>query len=131
MYLLDTNIILELMLNRGKAHDVARLFRSVPAERLFISEFSLYSIGIIFHQRKTPEKYLELIDDLIIKAGVHSARLLPEDMRDLSNNARDFSLDFDDAYQYTASEKYGLTLVSFDADFDRTPNGRKKPDELV
>ena len=29
-----------------------------------------------------------------------------------------FRLDFDDAYQYTAAQKYNLTLLSFDTDFD-------------
>jgi predicted nucleic acid-binding protein len=36
-----------------------------------------------------------------------------------------YGLDFDDAYQYTVAERGALTLVSFDADFDRTPNGKK------
>ena len=41
-----------------------------------------------------------------------------------------FSLDFDDAYQYVAAEKYGLTIVSFDNDFDRTERGRETSDRL-
>jgi hypothetical protein len=40
------------------------------------------------------------------------------------------NLDFDDAYQYSAAEKYNLTIVSFDSDFDRTPRGRKTPAEI-
>jgi predicted nucleic acid-binding protein len=31
----------------------------------------------------------------------------------------------DDAYQYVAAEKYNLTLVSLDSDFDRTERGRQ------
>jgi hypothetical protein len=31
-----------------------------------------------------------------------------------------YKLDFDDAYQYLAAEKFRLTLVSFDRDFDGT-----------
>jgi uncharacterized protein len=31
-----------------------------------------------------------------------------------------FNLDFDDALQYAAATTRGLTLVSLDADFDRT-----------
>ncbi|MCX7855996.1 MAG: hypothetical protein N2556_08525 [Anaerolineae bacterium] len=42
-----------------------------------------------------------------------------------------FGLDFDDAYQYVAAEKYGLTLVSLDADFDRTPLGRRTPGQVL
>lgn len=41
--------------------------------------------------------------------------------------AQRFGLDFDDAYQYVASEEQGLSLISFDADFDRTTRGRKTP----
>jgi hypothetical protein len=44
---------------------------------------------------------------------------------------RGFNLDFDDAYQYVAAEKHDLTLVSFDADFDRTDRGRKTPADIL
>ena len=29
-----------------------------------------------------------------------------------------------------AAEKYGLSIVSFDSDFDRTEKGRKPPDNI-
>ena len=40
-------------------------------------------------------------------------------------------LDFDDAYQYAAAEKYNLALISFDGDFDRPERGRKAPAESL
>jgi len=36
-----------------------------------------------------------------------------------------------DAYQYVAAGKHNLTLVSLDADFDRTERGRKTPAEVL
>jgi predicted nucleic acid-binding protein len=45
--------------------------------------------------------------------------------------SRKFGLDFDDAYQYAAAQEQNLTLVSFDADFDRTSRGRKSPSEIL
>jgi PIN domain. len=42
-----------------------------------------------------------------------------------------FNLDFDDAYQYVVAEKFGLTIVSFDSDFDKTYFGRKIPNDLI
>lgn len=42
-----------------------------------------------------------------------------------------FTLDFDDAYQYTAAEKYDLQIISFDTDFDRTERGRKTPQQIL
>ena len=44
---------------------------------------------------------------------------------------RKFGLDFDYAYQYLAADKYSLTLVSFDSDFDRTERGRKTPADVT
>jgi len=54
-----------------------------------------------------------------------------EDMVSVIEAAQRFNLDFDDAYQYAAAEKYGLTIVSFDADFDRTEQGRKTAGEIL
>ena len=42
-----------------------------------------------------------------------------------------FKLDFDDAYQYVAADKYDLIIVSFDTDFDTTEKGRKTPKEIL
>jgi predicted nucleic acid-binding protein len=48
-------------------------------------------------------------------------------MARVANACSTYGLDFDDAYQYVAAELHGLKLVSLDADFDRTPNGRLTP----
>lgn len=53
------------------------------------------------------------------------------DLKELTGIAQQFGLDFDDAYQYAIAERYGLIIVSFDSDFDRTERGRKTPAELI
>ncbi len=55
----------------------------------------------------------------------------PVDMMKLEVAAQRFGLDFDDAYQYQAAEKYQMQLISFDRDFDRTDKGRKEPSEVM
>jgi predicted nucleic acid-binding protein len=52
-------------------------------------------------------------------------------MPQLVRAAQTFHLDFDDAYQYAVAERYDLTLVSFDVDFDRTGRQRQTPGELL
>lgn len=47
MYLIDTNIWLELLLRQDKASEVAAFFQAVDASSLAITDFTLYSIGII------------------------------------------------------------------------------------
>jgi hypothetical protein len=59
--------------------------------------------------------------------GVQILRLELEDASKLVEVAVQYDLDFDDAYQYVAVEKFGLQIVSFDSDFDRTDRGRKLP----
>jgi predicted nucleic acid-binding protein len=43
MYLLDTNIVLELLLDQEKADEVERFLRNTSPESLHLSEFTLYS----------------------------------------------------------------------------------------
>ena len=131
MYLLDTNILLELLLNQNQGRDVDRLLANIPATNLYLTEFSLYSIGIILIRKKKYEAFVVMVRDLIEKTGANVLRLLPSDMAEIANHAQTFNLDFDDAYQYAVAEKYDLTIVSFDSDFDLTTRGRKKPAEIA
>jgi predicted nucleic acid-binding protein len=57
-------------------------------------------------------------------------RLDTDDLKKVLSDIKRFKLDFDDAYQYVAEEKYNLTIISFDNDFDRTERGRKIPEEI-
>ncbi len=95
-----------------------------------ITEFSLYSIGINMLRQKLADRFIEFADDVLVAGQVRLLRLGPSDMAAVAGAARRFGFDFDDAYQYVAAEKHDLTLVSFDADFDRTDRGRKTPADI-
>jgi hypothetical protein len=130
MYLLDSNIFLELLLNQDKADEVEQFLRTKPKEKLYISEFSLYSVAIVLFHRKLFETFMRFLNDLIVTGGVRLLRLSVQDMEKVAAIALRFKLDFDDAYQYAAAEKLSLEIVSFDSDFDRTEKGRKTPAQL-
>ena len=66
--------------------------------------------------------------DVIIKTGITVIGLDPEEVLALTEVSKRFRLDFDDSYQYAVAQKYGLQIMSFDADFDRTEKGRKIPE---
>lgn len=59
MYLVDTNIWLELLLEQEKEEEVRRFFQSVEARLLSISDFSLYSIGIILTKLKKDDVFID------------------------------------------------------------------------
>ena len=131
MYLLDTNVWLERMLDQARSEEVGQLLDQVPSDRLFITDFSLHSIGVILHRLNRQDGFLRFVRDLFIDGAVGLISLEPADMERLVDVIDRFGLDFDDAYQYVAAEMYGVELVSFDKDFDRTERGRITPGEIV
>ena len=128
--LLDTNIFLEIILDQEKSPDVKALLSKSEENEFFISDYSLHSIGLLLFRLKQHDVFRQFLTDMMINVGVIIISLAVEDMETAINIARMFNLDFDDAYQYSAAEKYNLTIVSFDSDFDRTPRGRKTPAEI-
>lgn len=131
MYLLDSNIVVELLLDQDRADEVERFLRAVAPGDALLSELALYSIGIILLRRKAPEAFVRFWADLLDTGAVHIIRLSLADMPAVVDAAGRFGLDFDDAYQYVAAKKYDYVLLSFDTDFDRTDLQRKTPGDIL
>lgn len=125
MFLVDTNVLLEVLLEQQRAEEAKEFLLNAPADSLHISDFSLYSIGIILVRRHLSETFRLFLQD--VEAGMHIIRLNLAELNILPEIAQNLSLDFDDAYQYVLAEHRELRLVSFDADFDGTPLGRVTP----
>jgi predicted nucleic acid-binding protein len=131
MYLLDTNVWLERMLEQVRSDEVDRLLSSVPSDELLITDFSFHSIGVILDRLNHLGQLLRFVRDLFGAGSVELVTLDPHDMEQLVEVAEAFGLDFDDAYQYVAAEKYDAELVTFDSDFDATGRGRLTPADAV
>ena len=131
MYLLDTNIFIELLLEQEKAEDVRKFLINHDPCELYITEFSFYSIGIILLKLNQKELLQKFIKDTFYNSGINLVRLKPTEIEQLIIVAGRFNFDFDDAYQYLIAEKYDLTIISFDSDFDRTEQGRKTPADIL
>ena len=131
MYIVDTNIWLELLLEQEKEADVRQFFQSINSPSLSITDFSLYSIGIILTKLKKYEVFEDFLSDTIEDSGVIRICLDTSDLKQMMTIQKRYQLDFDDCYQYIAAEKYDYTNISFDRDFDRTERGRKTPKEIL
>lgn len=130
--LIDTNIFLEVLLDQEKAHEARAFLSNTAAHELFITDYSLHSIGLILFRQGQHQAFRQFLQDMMLSNVLQMVSLSAGDMGNLIDKAQRFNLDFDDAYQYASVEKYGLTLVSYDSDFDRTERGRKTPaDGLV
>jgi predicted nucleic acid-binding protein len=131
MFLVDTNVWLELLLEQEKTDEVRQFLQATEARLLSITEFSLYSIGIVLTRLKKDDIFEDFLSDTIEGSGVARVRLDAAGLKRLLAVRKRFQLDFDDAYQYAVAERYNLTLVSLDSDFDNTERGRKTPAEVL
>jgi uncharacterized protein len=125
--LIDTNIFLEILLEQSRAEEAKELLRKVDRHDFFISDFALHSVGLLLLRQRKPEVFRSFLSDMISNAGIIQLGLSPLEMEEVIEASRNFRLDFDDAYQYAVAERYGLAIVSFDSDFDRSAQGRKQP----
>jgi len=130
-YLLDSNVWLELLFEQERAEDVRRFLETEPMAQIAISEFSVYSIGIALARSGLEHAFVQFVSDTLEGTALVRIRLDTADLKEVMKVRKRFKLDFDDAYQYVAAEKHDLTLVSFDADFDRTDRGRKTPADIL
>lgn len=129
--LVDTNIFLEVLLEQARSNEAKELLAKTDTHDLFISDFSLHSIGLILLRRNQADAFRDFLSDMVTGADTRVALLNPDEMRAVADHAATFGLDFDDAYQYAVAEKYDLTIVSFDRDFNRTPRGRSEPSAIT
>ena len=131
MYLLDTNIWLERLLDQKNSEDVGKLLSQIGSDQLFITDFSLHSICIVLTRFNRSQTLIDFVQDLFINGAVSLLSLRPQEILLVPRVIDVFSLDFDDAYQYVGAEQKNLVIVSFDTDFDKTTLGRKTPAEIL
>jgi predicted nucleic acid-binding protein len=131
MYLVDTNVWLERLLDQERSAEVGQFLAQTPTGQLMMSDFALHSIGVILDRLGKRHVLLQFVDDVFIQGGVTLASVQPEAMHHLAEAMDQFDIDFDDAYQYVAAEQADAMIVSFDTDLDRTDRKRRTPNEIV
>lgn len=97
--LLDTNIFLEILLNQERAAEARQLLSKAEEHHLYISDFALHSIGLSLFRCNQHKIYQQFITDLLSDTGIMVLSLTIAELKTLIPLAREFSLDFDDAYQ--------------------------------
>jgi len=116
MFLVDTNIFLEILLGQDKKKDCKKYLDN-NIGKLNITDFSLHSIGVILFRYGKEDIFQKFIEDVIPAVKILS--LPVEQYREVVGDRRILNLDFDDAYQYSVAKYYGLKVVTMDKDFER------------
>jgi uncharacterized protein len=130
-YLVDTNIWLERLLDQEKSVIASNFFDLIPTDSLFVSDFSIHSIGVILSRLKKYDVFETFINDLFISGHIELLSLNSSDLLEVIGNTQKYKLDFDDSYQFSVAQKYDLTIITFDKDFNAKGIKKKTPDDIV
>jgi len=130
-YLVDTNVWLERLLDQEKSVIASQFFDLIPTDLLFVSDFSIHSIGVILSRLKKFDVFEKFVKDLFVNGQIELLSLDSIDLLDVNQNIQKFNLDFDDSYQFSVAQKYDLTIVTFDKDFNIKGIRKKTPDDIV
>ena len=68
---------------------------------------------------------------MFFNGRIEKLSLEPSDFSDLIINLKENKLDFDDAYQLTVSQKYKMTIVTFDTDFNIDGIDKLSPEQVI
>jgi len=116
MFLVDTNIFLEILLGQDKREDCKR-FLDNNIGNINITDFSLHSIGVILFRYSKEDIFQKFIEDVMPDTNLLS---LPKELYgNFVTERKAMNLDFDDAYQYSMAKYYELKVVTMDKDFKR------------
>jgi len=119
MYLIDTNVFLEVLLTQEK-RKICKDFLDLNVGNLYVSDFSLHSIGVILFRGNREDIFQKFVNDVI--PNIEIVTLPKESYKDLVGIRERSGLDFDDAYQYRIAKEYDLEIVTMDRDFEKVMN---------
>ena len=119
MYLLDTNIYLEVLLEQKKYQTVNKFLKEISSNEINISDLSFHSIGFFLFKRNKKDLFLKFARDIETN-DTNILSLSTRKYQEVKSVSESFNLDFDDSYQYVIAKTYNLLLVTFDSDFDKT-----------
>lgn len=131
MFLLDTNIWPERLLGQKQSAVVGQLLERLPTDRMFMTDFTLHSLGVILNRLGHGAVLTVFAQDMLIDGEVSLAGVPATSMYRVVEVMEKFRLDFDDAYQYVAAEHEDARIISFDGHFDPTDRGRQTPSDLL
>jgi len=129
MYLIDANIVLEVLYKLERWQEAANFLNKVKRGEItaYMLHFTIHAISAILGK---PAPVSRFIREITTWRGLGIIETSLEEEFAASENAINIGLDFDDALHYYAAKKRKLTIVSYHKDFDRTDLDRKEPKDV-
>src|SRR3989344_5613204 len=135
MYLIDSNIFLELVFGQGRAAECKTFLQRVKSGEISstISDFNIDSILLaIYRHTKNPLLMKTFLNSILMFTGLDVYFISIEDRLEGIKHIKAHSLDFEDAITLQAALASGCSaIVSFDGDFDNLQVKRVEPKDII
>ncbi len=121
MYLIDTNIFLEILLEQEKADECSEFLNQITEQNraCLMSSYTLHSIETILSNLRRFEILTAFLDDIIDNQAIRQYHTTPEEEFEIIRTIPQLNLDFDDALQYYVAKKFSATIVTYDRHFNK------------
>jgi len=134
MYLIDTNIFLEVLLGRRRKKECKRFLREIRDGKLraFFTDFSVHSIIVIMSSFNRLDGLKKFLRSLRGYKGLSVYNTSLGDEVRAIENCKKLNLSVEDSIQYTVARKLGVTaIISYDKHFDGLDIPRLEPSNVV
>ncbi|RLE58621.1 MAG: PIN domain nuclease [Thermoprotei archaeon] len=129
MYLIDANIILEVLYKRKHWRESREFLNAVKRGSIgaYILHFTLHGISAILGR---PDIVSRFLTEILSWRGLLIADLSIDEELAAAEIAEKVGLDFDDGLHYYFARKMRIPIVSYDRDFDKTDVQRLEPAQI-
>ena len=119
MYLIDTNIFLEILLAQEKKDECIALLKEIENDHISaaVTKFSIHSIEVIMGNFRMTDELRIFLESL---SELKSLHIYTTNISDEINaiDEMEMGLDFDDALQVSAARALNAEIISFDKHFN-------------
>ena len=134
MFLIDTNIFLEVMLARPRRTACIAFLESVKAgrDKAAVTDFTIYSVMIILESQGKLRELNRFLRSLSAYKGLTLYAASLDDKLQAVELAESGEFDIDDALQYASARSIrAKAIVSLDKDFDDHDVPRRDPSSFT
>lgn len=134
MYLIDSNIFLEVLLEQKKSEECKTFLEKVKDGKIscFISNFNLDSILLIVWSKTNDIKPMkDFLLSMLSYDGLSFYSISMEDRINALKHMKLYNLDFEDSLTLQAAISTRSKIISFDKHFDKLPVKRLEPKDII
>jgi len=131
MYLVDTNIWIERLLNHRRSEEVGEFLAQTYSRELFVTDLCLHALAFIMIRFEKKQEFIAFLNDLFDNGKITVVSLTPMEIKSVINLMDNHNLDYEDAYMLECARKYDLVVVTINECLKKIDSKVLDPKEII